>query len=79
MSIQTAAELAEHLRLLKQQRKARELDLTTYYRELLHMVSDLAAALTKEVEHMSDDDIAHQVPLMLLFLEEQIRKFGERE
>ncbi len=75
---QTPAQLAEDLRALKQQRKAGELDLATYYQHLLRMVSQLADALTEEVGHLSQEEIAHQVPLMLLFLEEQIRKFGER-
>ncbi len=75
---ETAAQLAEQLRTLKQQRKAGELDLATYYQKLLQMVGKLADSLTAEVGQMSDEEIAHQVPLMLLFLEEQIRKFGER-
>ncbi len=78
MAVQSAAQLAETLRTLKQQRKAGEIPLAMYYRELLAMVSTLADTLTEEVGTMPEEEIAHQVPLMLLFLEEQIRKFGER-
>jgi site-specific recombinase XerC len=78
MAVQTAAQLAEKLALLKQQRKSGELTLAAYYQELLHMVSMLSSSLAEEVHHMSEDEIAHQIPLMLLFLEEQIRKFQER-
>ncbi len=78
MTTQTAAELKAALQALKQERKAGERSLTDYYRALLHMVSQLTASLAEEADSLSEEEVALQTPLLLLFLEEQIRKFGER-
>ncbi len=78
MMAETAAQLRETLRALKTQRREGEVSLSDYYAALLRMVSDLATSLTEEVDKMDDEEIALQVPLILLFVEEQIRKFGER-
>ncbi len=75
---QDSTQLAAAVRQLKIQRKEGEIDLKTYYQGLLQVVSELARSLADEVPAMSDEDIADQVPLILLFLEEQIRKFADR-
>ncbi len=78
MMAETAAQLNTSLRNLKQQRRDGELTLADYYTALLHMVGELASSLTEEVHNMDEEEIALQVPLILLFVEEQIRKFGDR-
>ncbi len=78
MMAETAAQLATELKELKAQRKQQLLTLADYYRELLKMVSRLADSLGEEVGTLSDEEIALQTPLVLLFIEEQIRKFAAR-
>ncbi len=78
MMAETAAQLHDTLRDLKAQRREGEVTLSDYYAALLRMVGDLATSLTEEVDKMDDEEIALQVPLILLFVEEQVRKFGER-
>ena len=78
MMSETATQLSSHLQDIKAQRKEGSLDLKSYYMELLKMVSDLSASLVDEVPHLSDEEVVLQVPLVLLFAEEQVRKFGNR-
>ncbi len=78
MTVQTASQLGETLKAIKQQRKDGDLTLAAYYRALLHLVGELTDSLADEVAGMSEEEIALQAPLLLLFLEEQIRKFGAR-
>lgn len=74
----SAANLAQRIQTLKQQRKAGTLSLRAYYRALLELMSEVSASLQEEINLLPEEEIAQQVPLILLFLEEQIRKFGER-
>ena len=78
MMADTAAQLAARLKEVKTTRKEGNLSLAAYYRELLQMVSRLAESLESEVENLSNEEIALQVPIILFFIEEQIRKFGDR-
>ncbi len=78
MMTDTAVQLSARLKELKAQRKEGGLPLKAYYRELLEMVGRLAESLGQEVESLSEEEILLQTPLVLLFIEEQIRKFGER-
>ena len=75
---ETAAQLAEHLQALKQQRRDREIDMRGYYQALLGLLAETTQSLTQEVDSMSDEEVMLQVPLVVLFLEEQVRKFGDR-
>ncbi len=79
MVAQTAAQLAERLRALKDQRKSGELDMRAYYKELLLLTGMLVESLVDEVADLSEEELLVQVPLLLVFIEEQVRKFGERE
>ncbi len=79
MMSETAKQLAETLRSVKSQRLDGELSLPEYYKSLLSMVGELSTSLIDEVESLSEEEIALQVPLVLLFVEEQVRKFGGRE
>ncbi len=74
----SAAELLQELQHLKQQRKEKTLSLREYYRHLLALMSRLATSLQDEVEDLTAEEVAYQTPVVLLFLEEQIRKFDER-
>ncbi len=78
MMSETAAQLSSTLRALKERRMEGELSLTEYYQALLSMVGDLADSLVDEVDSLDDEEIALQLPLVLLFVEEQVRKFGGR-
>jgi hypothetical protein len=64
------------LKVLKERRKNGELDVKAYYKELLEI-------LAATVQNLSDEDIAEgeakkQIPLVLVFLEEQIGKLAAR-
>ncbi len=78
MTIESADSLAQQLRELKQRRKEGSLPLKEYYRQILGLMGTLAASLQEEVGSLAEEEIAYQIPVVLLFLEEQIRKFGER-
>ncbi len=79
MVVQTAAQLTERLETLKAQRRAGEINNREYYAELLKLAASLVDSLVDEIDRMDDNSIRLQVPLVLVFLEDQIRKFGERE
>ncbi len=76
--VETAAQLTERLNTLKEQRRTGEITNRVYYAELLKLTSSLMESLIDEVDHMDDSSIRLQVPLILVFLEDQIAKFGER-
>ena len=78
MMSQTVIQLSSQLKTIKVQRKERDIDLRTYYTKLLEMVSELSAALVDEIQHLDEEDVILQIPLVLLFVEEQIRKFDNR-
>ncbi len=78
MTAQNATQLLERLQSLKQQRRDGAIDLRTYYRELLALITSLVESLVDEIDEMDESDILLQTPLILLFIEEQIRKFGDR-
>jgi hypothetical protein len=64
------------LNALKARRKNGELDVVAYYKGLLGI-------LATTVQHLQDEEIAEaeakkQVPLILVFLEEQIGKLADR-
>ncbi len=61
---------------MKEQGKQGALDTLSYYKGLLHIAADL-------VQNLRDEDIGEaeakkQIPLILVFLEEQIAKFAGR-
>ncbi len=61
---------------LKAQRKAGALDTLTYYKELLRITADLIQNLRDE--EIDEAEAKKQIPLVLVFLEEQIDKFSGR-
>ncbi len=76
--VQTVGALKERLQTIKEQRKAGELSLNGYYQALLELAAALVESLGDEAEHLDEKEVRKQVPLILLFVEEQIQKFGER-
>ncbi len=78
MVIQSAGELNTHLETLKEQRRSGAIDARTYYTELLKLASSLIESLTDEIDRIDERNIRLQIPLVLLFIEDQIQKFGER-
>ncbi len=68
--------LTAQLETLKQKRKSGELDAKAFYQELLGLVASLVKEL--EAENISDEDVKKQIPLMLVFLEEQFKKMKDR-
>ncbi|NPA92375.1 MAG: hypothetical protein GXO56_01670 [Chloroflexi bacterium] len=65
-----------HLEDLKARRKAGEIELVAYYKELLQILDDTIQHLSDE--NISENDAKLQIPLVLVFLEEQIDKLAER-
>jgi len=78
MVIQSANDLHEHLEALKEQRRSQAIDARTYYTELLKLANSLIESLIDEVDRIDNRNIRLQIPLVLLFIEDQIQKFGER-
>jgi len=71
-----AGDRLNDLNALKARRKNGELDVVAYYKGLLGI-------LAATVQHLQDEEIAEeeakkQVPLILVFLEEQIGKLADR-
>ncbi len=69
-------ELAQELQALKDSRKNGELSPAEFYKKLLELVAKLANELHEEV--ISEENLKKQIPLILAFLEEQIKKYAER-
>ncbi len=64
------------LEALKEQRKQGSIDVLTYYKGLLGITAHLLRNL--QDEDISEAEAKKQVPLILVFLEEQIRKLADR-
>ncbi len=62
---------------LKEQRKQGRIDVLGYYRGLLAITARLMTNLQQE--DISEAEAKKQVPLILVFLEEQIGKMANRE
>ena len=64
------------LAALKEQRKQGDLDALEYYKGLLRITTDLIQSLRDE--NISEIEAKKQIPLLLVFLEEQIAKLADR-
>ncbi len=64
------------LEALKEQRKQGSLDTLGYYKGLLRITADLIQNLRDE--SISETEAKKQIPLILVFLEEQIAKLAGR-
>jgi len=68
--------LMERLKELNEKRKSGELSAREYYKELMNLLIELANALQEE--NISDDDVKKQIPLLKVFITEQIKKMSGR-
>ncbi len=75
----TAEALRTELTRLKEAREAGTLSLHDLYGQLLDLARELAASLREEVPHLDEAEVRRQIPLVLLFLEDQIARLTSRE
>jgi len=66
-----STELGQILRELKERRKQGQLTAREFYLELLKLVINLMHQL--QVENINDRQVKKQIPLILAFLESQLR------
>ena len=64
------------LNKLKEQRKNGEIDTISYYKGLLQIAASLLQNLSDE--DISEEEAKKQIPLILVFVEDQIEKFAAR-
>ena len=69
-------ELMERLKELNEKRKNGELSAREYYKGLMALLVELANAL--QDENISDEDVKKQIPLLKVFISEQIKKMAGR-
>jgi len=69
-------ELMERLKELNAKRKSGELSARDYYKGLMALLMELANALQEE--DISDEDVKKQIPLLKVFITEQIKKMSGR-
>ena len=74
--METSQELQQSFNEIKKQRKNGDLTEREYYKELLKLTKRLLNSL--ENEDISDKDIKQQIPLMVLFIGDQIDKYKNR-
>ncbi len=72
-----ASNRLNELEALKRQRKEGYIDLLTYYKGLLNVLAELVQNLKEE--GISEAEAKKQIPLVLVFVEEQIEKLAGRE
>ena len=75
--METSQELNRAFQELKQRRKNGELSEKEYYSELLKLAKRVIDTL--EEENISCDDVKKQIPLIALFISDQIDKLSKRE
>ncbi len=68
--------LTQQLKALKDKRKSGELDQRSFYQEILSLTIKMLQELKEE--NISDENVKKQIPLMLVFLEEQLSKMRDR-
>jgi len=71
-----SGELMNRLKELNEKRKSGELSVREYYRGLMELLIELADALQEE--EISDQEIKKQIPLLKVFISEQIKKMAGR-
>ena len=75
--METSQELNQSFMELKFKRKNGEISEEEYYKGLLKLTKRLLETL--EEEDISKEDIKKQIPLIVLFISEQIEKLSGRE
>ena len=74
--METSQQLQQSFQELKMKRKNGEINEAQYYKELLKLAKRLIESL--EEEDISCEDAKAQIPLITLFVTEQIEKFAKR-
>ncbi len=77
--VESAAQLDDRLRELKEKRKTGELGTKEFYHGLLLIMQELSASLIEELGRIEDTEVRTQIPLLLMILDEQITAFSGRE
>ena len=72
-----SAALDKQLKELVESRKKGEISLKEYYKGLISILIDLANSLNEE--DISEENIKKQIPLLKVFIMEQIEKMSQRE
>ncbi len=66
----------EEVERLKAMRKQGEITVMDFYRELLGVAIKMAEEL--QLENISEDEVKKQIPLVLTFIEDQLKKMRDR-
>ncbi len=74
--MKNANQLCDDFKKLRDKRKNFEINEITYYKELLNLLRELIDTLKEE--NISDSNIKKQIPLIVLFISEQIDKLTKR-
>ncbi len=74
--MESSKELYRIFQELKLKRKNGEIKEDDYYRELLKLTKRIIESL--EEENISSAEVKKQIPLIVLFISEQIEKFAKR-
>ncbi len=69
-------EMESKLKELNQKRKRREISAREYYIGLMNLLIELAGSLKEE--EITDEDVKKQIPLLRVFISEQIKKMAGR-
>ncbi len=72
----SAEALIKDLDMLKAKRKEGEITVLEFYRELLRVAIKMAEEM--KLEDISEEDAKRQIPLVLAFIEDQLKKFKDR-
>jgi hypothetical protein len=69
-------EMMEKLNELNAKRKNGEISARDYYKGLMALLVELGQSLQQE--EISEEDVKKQIPLLKMFITEQIKKMGAR-
>jgi hypothetical protein len=69
-------EMMEKLNKLNAKRKNGEISARDYYKGLMALLVELGQSLQQE--EISEEDVKKQIPLLKVFITEQIKKMGAR-
>ncbi|WP_457680758.1 hypothetical protein [Thermovibrio sp.] len=68
--------MIKELNQLNEKRKNREITAREYYRGLIDVLSELIESLREE--EISEEEVRKQIPLLRIFLTEQLKKMADR-
>jgi len=68
--------MMEKLKALNEKRKNGELTARQYYKGLMDLLVELATSLQEE--DISEEDVRKQIPLLKVFISEQLKKMSGR-